>query len=213
MSDYVESPDFIEAFFKKDPRAIKALFEKFYQSLHSFSYSITGDDAKSVDIVTESLLKLYAETGRFEPGNTSLKNIRYFLFLLVRNSSLNYLKSRDHTIRKQTVEVPANLEIAEAGIDHIIIQNEKLRRIYQALKKLPKERRRALELLYYEGRSYEEAAKIMGVSLGMFKNYRKYAVAQMKEYLDDDRLIPALTTVLISACLFPILKSSFFPHY
>jgi DNA-directed RNA polymerase specialized sigma24 family protein len=56
-----------------------------------------------------------------------------------------------------------------------------------ALQNLPAEHRRAVQAVYVEGRTYEEAVVVTAIPLGSLKRYLRLGLARLREQLDGIR--------------------------
>ncbi len=196
MSEYLESVEFIEDFFNKDRRAFKSLYLVYFEQLQVFSSYITGDDLESEVIASKCILQLLSETERFSRETTTFKIIRAYLFVMVRNASRDYFKSVKGRGRRATTHIEHE-RTSHDNIEQSIIKSEINATLYAALKKLPEERRRVLELLYCEGYSYKETAQILNVSIDTVKGYRKAGRVQIRSFIKREALVPIITTAII----------------
>src|SRR5690606_15378738 len=65
------------------------IYERFYQPLCFFSYSILNDQQKAEDVVQAVLVKLWQEQIRFE----DMQHMHNYLYKSVRNASVNELNA------------------------------------------------------------------------------------------------------------------------
>jgi RNA polymerase sigma factor (sigma-70 family) len=198
MSDsYLDSREFIHDFIGRRPLAFKALFEAYFERLFAFSFDFTHKDTESEDIAIKCLTKLFEETRRFEVESTKLANILAFLFLITRRASLDYIGSLAGSKGRMTVDIDKVDISSDADIEYAMAKSEVMAALYESLRKLPAKRKMALELLYYEGLSYREAAARMGITIDAFKRYRKDGVSHMRTLISEEHLIPALTAFAV----------------
>jgi RNA polymerase sigma factor (sigma-70 family) len=196
MSEYLESVEFIVDFFNKDRRAFDSLYLVYFEKLHTFSSTITEDDLESEIIASKCILQLIDATNRFSRETTTFKNIRSYLFVSVRNASRDYFKSLKGRGRRATTPIEHE-HTSNSNIEHAIIKAEVNATLYAALKKLPEERRRVLELLYCEGHTYRETAEILNVSIDTVKNYRRAGQIQIRSFIKKEALVPFITLATI----------------
>jgi RNA polymerase sigma factor (sigma-70 family) len=92
-------------------------------------------------------------------------NPRNFLFVCARNLLINLVR-REQVVPMETFADLDTLGVAAGApqADHLIIEQEELRRVEAALKRLPARTREAIALAYFEGLSRTEIAKRMGVT-------------------------------------------------
>ena len=117
--------------------------------------------AAADDLVQETLLKAWANQGRFEPGS----NLKAWLCTILRNHFYTECRKRRREVEDADgvlagqVQAPA---AQEASSD--------LRRVGQHLAKLSPAMREALLLVAAQGLTYEAAAELMGCQVGTVKS-------------------------------------------
>ena len=83
-----EELNIIPAFKQKDAKAFACIFKLHRKALVYFAEKILGIREEAEDIVADSFMKLWAKHADFE----SLPQIKSFLYVVTRNSCLNFLK-------------------------------------------------------------------------------------------------------------------------
>lgn len=163
-----------------DEVAFRYLFEHYYPSLCLFAKRLIDDRETREDIVQEVFFRLWEKRKQI----TVTSSAQNYLLTSVRNLCLNYL-------RRQEVQQPFEESLFdqpddEEG-DRLIQLRELEEQLAQALAQLPPEYRLAFELNRMEGKSLEEVAQRMGVSIRTVERYRDKAIAllqtELKEYL------------------------------
>lgn len=195
--DYLESDEFLTDFFGGNRRAANALFDAYFQKLQVFAFQFTGERFYAEDVASRCLTVLIMNPSRFDLNTVKLKNLINWLFVAVRNASLDHRKSFANKVKKASIEIGEELVSAEGDIEHEIIKSEVIFALYEGLKLLPKERRQVLELLYYDRASYSEAAAIMGISITTLKAYRKDSFRRMRQFMGKEKFIYALALFVI----------------
>lgn len=134
------------------------------------------------DIVQEAFLA----AARAYPDREA-RELKPLLFTMVRNLSINYLKSGDTKRRKasETVEDVAGRLACEAtpAPEQILSSRQQLALVEAALASLPARRREALRLHRFEHLSHKQIAARLGVSPSTVKSDIAMAVAEMAEAL------------------------------
>ena len=142
-----------------DIKAFNQLFEEFYAPLFYYSRHLVRNDEDAKDIVLSCLYKCWERREQF----VHYQHIKSFLYLVVRNAGLNYLKKEERTATR-IQDFLSSSELAEQGDDYLVIEAEILKRIYKAMKELPDKCRRVFELTYLESKSVAEIAALMQIS-------------------------------------------------
>lgn len=207
MTDYLHTDDFLRDFAEGDPRAFKALFDEYFPRLTVFGHKITRDYHEGEDIASEVLTNCMKSHKRWVYGSFTVEKLGGHLFLAARNKCIDYLRSFRNKIRAGGPELVEALEgepveTAEEGT----LFAEIIAKLYEGLRELPREQQRALELIFYENKSYKEAAEAMGVPLGTFKHIRKGGIDDISRKLSRYELMTSVATLLaflskVSMCL------------
>lgn len=140
-----------------DPRAalLKAI-----PDLRAFAISLTGDADRADDLVQDAITKALTHLHQFEPGTSMLS----WLFKILRNQFHTTYRRRRREVEDPHGTIASQIAVPPEQGGHLDLQDLRL-----ALMNLPAIYREALLLVSAEGVSYEEAARICGVSLGAFK--------------------------------------------
>jgi RNA polymerase sigma-70 factor (ECF subfamily) len=120
---------------------------------------MSGDPALAEDIVSETFLRIWDSTVLIR-----METVRGYLFAIARNLFLHDLRRK----QKQDVLVDAHAA-AGANTEREVESKDDLRETLAALQTLPEMDRAALLLRAQEGVSYEEIARILGLSLSSVK--------------------------------------------
>ena len=79
---------FISAFQAGEEKVFRYVFEKFYSSLCVYCLRLIREECVAADLVQEAFVKLWENRQNF----SSLLTIRSYLYTIVRNSGINYLR-------------------------------------------------------------------------------------------------------------------------
>jgi RNA polymerase sigma factor (sigma-70 family) len=187
MTDYLETEEFLLAFLNKDKKAFDALFEGYFERLYVFSFNIIGNEPEAEDIAIKSLTQLFALYERFH----GLNHIIAFLYISVRNRSIDYLRlaKRQSTMRQEEFR---RLVDEDIDLENVRIHGEQMKALYAAIEQLPEECRKVVELIYFEGLKYQEVADRLGISINSVKTQRRIGLIKLQAVLTDKNLITLL---------------------
>ena len=122
----------IAAFKEKDAKAFAYIFKLHRKALVYFAEKILGIREEAEDIVADSFMKLWEKHADFE----TLAQIKSFLYVVTRNSCLNFLKYSKRVSASQK-EFSYWADNKEEEILHIMYQAELLREINCEIEILP----------------------------------------------------------------------------
>ena len=126
-----------------------------------------------------SLAQLTEELENQQAGGEQPASVKDYLFIMVRNESLNYLRSLSRQ-RKRHEEAARESELAEDTWNNIIEQ-ETNQMLQDAIDTLPPQSKRVIELAC-SGNSNPEIADILGIAINTVKVLKNRAVQKLKDY-------------------------------
>jgi RNA polymerase sigma-70 factor (family 1) len=156
------------------------LFDNFYPSLCGFATRYINQKHLAEDIVQEVFLKLWRSESSFE----SLSALKSYLYISVKNASLNIIRSNSKLsgFDEATNKDVLTLKVDEKTIEQVLIEEEFYRRIHLAIEKLTPERKRVISLSM-EGFSNKEIAAKLGITINTVKTLKLKAYAALRKEL------------------------------
>ncbi|HKO80756.1 MAG TPA: RNA polymerase sigma-70 factor [Chitinophagaceae bacterium] len=143
-----------------DQQAFTGLFRLFYSKLHSFCMQYVHVKEVAEEITNDVFIKLWNRREEI----LQINNLSTYLFVAVKNYSLNYLKQYSH------------LHVAVEDIDGVtglVNRNDPEQelewkeinfQLNQAIDNLPDQCRTVFKLVKEDGFRYKEVAEILGIS-------------------------------------------------
>ena len=143
-----------------NPHALEQLISLYQRELLYFTERLVQDGQVAEEIVNDGFLKIWNR----RHGFASLPELRSFLFVVVRNASLDYLKSPKNkatgSVDEQTQLLPS-----DEDIEAQLVYTELLAAIHAEVQKLPNKQRQTFLLTFFEGLSSEEVAERLQISV------------------------------------------------
>lgn len=130
-------------------------------ALRTFALSLTGDITRADDLVQETFARAWAKWHHFTPGT----NFSAWLFTILRNQLYSEMRKRKREV-EDAEGVQAGKLMAPADQEDA----STLKVVWDRIGGLPEAQRRALLLVGAEGRTYEEAAALLGCQVGTVKS-------------------------------------------
>lgn len=174
-------------FQKGDNASFEALMHKYYPRLLNFIYRFTGDRETAEDLTQEVFWKVYNAASGYRPR----AKFQTWVYTIAKNISLNEL--RRHRKTPLSLEDPFESEegrmerqwedTASPRPDEEIQRQETAAAVRSAVAALPANQRMAVILCRYDGFSYEEIARTMGISVQAVKSLLSRAKESLKNKL------------------------------
>ncbi|MBO9594629.1 MAG: RNA polymerase sigma-70 factor [Niabella sp.] len=154
-----------------------SLYRKFQPRIFFFVQRYVSDTAVAEDITAETFIKLWNSRGRF----ASEKTIASFLYVAARNASVDWLRR----VKRENAGLQQFLLMQPDFHDeaHSAVQAEVVRLIQQEIDKLPQKIKRVFTMAYFEEKSNEEIALLLGIRNQSVRNYKTKALQQLKHAL------------------------------
>lgn len=159
--------------------ALAELYRRHGGAVHALARRVVVDEAMAEEILQEVFVTLWRAPDRFDPEKGSL---RAFLLAVAHRRAVDVVRSESSRRRREERDVRRT---AEGGYDlerevwdmHVADEVER------ALATLREEERRPIELAYYGGCSYREAAEVLGVAEGTVKSRIRAGLARLHSSL------------------------------
>ncbi len=170
----------IERVARGDRVAFKELHEELYNRMFYYVYKVMHDKEQAEDIVQEAFVLFWANRVNFN----NLLAVKTYLFTVVKNKVLAQI--RDTTNRKRILE-SLEWEESETG-DHLLITAEICGEVQRAVRQLPTQTRRVIELSMQD-MTVEKIAEAMQVSPNTVKTLKKAGYQVLREKLKHLRVL------------------------
>lgn len=162
-----------------DMTAFELLVRLHHRSVYSVVFQLMGDHAATDDVVQDAFMKALRAIQSFR-GDSSFKS---WLIRIALNTGKNALRSSgrfgnisdlDDSHHAEAPKALRNLETQETS-----------KMLKEAVQRLPKKQRMALELRIYESLSFKEIAEIMECPFDTAKANFRHAVLNLKKMFEE----------------------------
>lgn len=158
-------------------QAFRRLFQHYSPRLNQFAYSIVKIKEAATEIVDDVFIKLWKQREKA----SSISNIRVYLYVAVKNSSLNYLSSKAHRL----ITEPFNhIDVAlsrDQAPDQKMISAELQEKITSAVESLPPRCKMIFKLVREDGLRYKDVAEILNLTVNTVDAQMVIAVKRISE--------------------------------
>lgn len=158
---------------------LRHLHDKYYNQLWLWADRFINDKTLTEELVSDCFIKLWNHRKQI----IIERSIKSYLYLMVRNRIISHLRSS-----KNKTEISIDL-IPDIPDEAVMDDQEFYSELYDAINKIPEQRRRILELAVFESLTYKEIAAKLGISVNTVKTQMGRAYKFLKEELDPKSLI------------------------
>src|SRR5690625_2416797 len=144
----------------EDQQAFEKLYLHFYKRLMSFAISFTKEATSAEEIVEDVFIKLWERREKA----ASIRDLKVYLFVAVRNRSLNFIEWKSRTAVSFFEYFPDNIHVCQNNPESLLMTREMASRINQAIEQLPPKCKMIFKLVREEKLKYKEVAEILDIS-------------------------------------------------
>lgn len=155
-----------------DVKAFDLLYNKYHVPIYRNIFKLVKSDETAKDILQEVFVCLWEKRNTIDIK----QSVANWLFVVSYNKSLTYIKKNANAL---VIFEEIVTDVSEDTLEPFITE-EKLEFIEMIISKLSPQKKRALELCKIERKTYEEAAKEMGISRHTVKEYITEALATLR---------------------------------
>lgn len=165
-----------------DAGALRMLYDAVAGKTLAIALRVLRDRAEAEDVVQEAMLETWRRAREFD---ASRGGVEAWVVTIARSRAIDRKRSRAAAARTKLAakEEPAAKPAPTPELD--VAAAEERAKVLAALRRLPAEQRRAVELAYYEGLSQSEIAERTGDPLGTVKTRIRLAMEKLAEAMPE----------------------------
>ena len=150
------------------------VYKEYYVRLYRYAFDFVNDIDTSKDIVSEVFSKLWKIY-----QNIDKDKLAKFLYVCVRNESMNYLRKQKGMDKYTQYCLAAFSEEDDSYLDNL---DERLDEIYQVINTLPPKTQFVLEQCYMHQHTYKEVAAMMEITTDGVKKHITKAFSVLRHH-------------------------------
>lgn len=160
-----------------DSRAeeVAGIFRQHNRTLIGFLVSRVRNEQEAMEIAQEAYVKVL----QLEPREGAVSYLRSYLFRVAENLAVDRMRQRRVRMRLDQLE-PSDGLFQEANAERAVVAEQELALLRCAVAELPDRCREAFRLHKLEDRSFEEVARLMGVSERMVRKFIARALTYIR---------------------------------
>lgn len=182
MTTVADHTKLITALQENSTAAFDALYEMHHQAVFRNICKLVPQQDVAEDLLQEVFLALWEHRSSLD--NT--RQVAGWLFVVSYNKSVSWLKKS----LRESMALQA-MPAMEVAVDETLAGEELYQQQLQALNlavdQLPLRKKQAFRLCKLEGRSYEEAGSLLGISSSTVKEYVKSAAQLIRQQLFSEQ--------------------------
>lgn len=181
-----------------NPEAYRELFRLLYPRLKGYCKLFVADDSEMEDIIQDSFIVFWEKRSTIDIR----QKIESYIFVIVRNRCLNYLKNRKleskHIPYEQlhATELQHLYQIDLLEKEEISLEESLSKLLHELVNELPPRMQDVFIKCKLEGKKQEDVAKELGISLKMVEKHIANAKRLIHDRLTDQ--YPIMTVMFIT---------------
>src|SRR4051795_8193830 len=173
--------DLMQLVQRGEARAFEVLYDRHSSVAFSLAYRMCGSRAAAEDVVQEAFLAMWRSGARYDRTRGS---VRTWALGIVHNRAIDALRrSTVHDRRRASDEGIEERFEARERTEVEAARNDEAREVHAALRTLPDEQCRVIELAYFGGFSQSEIATMLETPIGTVKGRMRLGLDKMRGQL------------------------------
>ncbi len=167
-----------------DRAALEELYRRYGGAAYGLALRVTAQEALAQEVVQDAFLALWRAPEAYDPSRGTFRS---FFLSLVHHRAVDTVR-REERLRRRN-ERASNLEplVGEDVAEDVVRDADlEIRRkeVLEALRTLPSEQRRVLEMAYFGGATQARIAQELGIPIGTVKTRTLAAMRKLRRTLD-----------------------------
>ena len=161
--------------------ALAEVYRRHGRAVYGLARRVLQDTAEAEDVTQEVFLRLWSEPDRFDPQRGSLRS---FLLAQAHGRAVDAVRSTSSRRAREAREA-ARTARAEYDLQHEAWDLALADQVERAMSELSDDERRAIELAYFDGRTYREVARVLEQPEGTVKSRIRSGMRRLRDALVD----------------------------
>jgi RNA polymerase sigma-70 factor (ECF subfamily) len=184
MSD---EKDLIIALKNDSANAFDDLFRMYGQRLFLFSRGFLKDTEDAKEIVQNVFVRIWENRANID----EFQSFKSYLFSIAYNSIITEFRKK-HREQKLLENIKNTSPNYHQDLEEQLLYNSTKQEIEKAIEALPQRRRLIFKLSRFEGRSYQEIASELGISVNTVENQISEALKYLRNSIRKETLVSLL---------------------
>jgi RNA polymerase sigma-70 factor (ECF subfamily) len=154
------------------------LYHQYHQAVYANIYKLVSDAQNAEDILQEVFLSLWENRQQLD-----LEKVAGWLFVVSYNKAATHLKRKLKEARVFVAESSLSGQVAAPEAADEQLYQLRLLVVEEAINRLPARKKEVFRLCRFEGKSHDEVADQLGISVLSVKDYLKQSTQFIRQYV------------------------------
>jgi len=179
--DEVSDAQLVTSIARYSEVALAEAYRRHGGAVFGLARRVLQNPTEAEDVTQEVFLRLWNQPDRFDPDRGSLRS---FLLAQAHGRAVDAVRSSSSRRARESRDAMRTAE-AEYDMQHEVWDLAVADQVAHAMGELPDEERRAIELAYFDGRTYREVAQLLDQPEGTVKGRIRNGMRRMSAVLAD----------------------------
>jgi RNA polymerase sigma-70 factor (ECF subfamily) len=179
--DEVSDAQLVTSIARYSEVALAEAYRRHGGAVFGLARRVLQNSTEAEDVTQEVFLRLWNQPDRFDPDRGSLRS---FLLAQAHGRAVDAVRSSSSRRARESRDAMRTAE-AEYDMQHEVWDLAVADQVAHAMGELPDEERRAIELAYFDGRTYREVAQLLDQPEGTVKSRIRNGMRRMRAVLAD----------------------------
>ena len=176
MQKYLRDSDLVERMRDGDKEAFEAIFDRYYDLLHTFAKQILKDSFAAEDIIQNVFIKVWIRKERI---NSKL-SLRSYLLVATRNELFDYMRRRYNLLRSDINDGLLDVADTDPDAGEYLLHRERAGFIDAAMRSMPDKRREIFSMRYDRNMTNAEIARALNLSIRTVEKHVDLSIKQIR---------------------------------
>lgn len=166
-----------------DHPALASLYDRHGSTIYSIALSILRDPARAEDVTQDVFVTLWTQPHRYD---SNVGRFAPWIYRVARNRSIDIIRQRK---REVMPDEPAIFDLMLGASDDspsdTVVARSEANRVRAALRELPDEQRKLIELAYFGGLTQSQMSRQLDIPLGTIKTRVRNGLRKLREIIES----------------------------
>jgi len=164
-----------------DEQAFEECYRQYFVRLYRFCFSIVHQKEPAEDIVHDVFMHLWKKRAE----TSSIRNLEVYLYVSVKNLSLNYLRNTSSARTVDIAERSHEYIQFNADPETLLIHSEAVKKMTAAIQGLPPRCKLIFKLIKEDGLKYKDVALLLDLSVKTVEAQLAIAMKKISLSMED----------------------------
>jgi RNA polymerase sigma-70 factor (ECF subfamily) len=169
-----------------EPDALRELYRRYGAAVFGIAKRVLRDRSLAEDVVQDVFTRFWNEPERFDPD---LGTLRAFLVTKAHARAVEIVRGEEARRARQERSARHDAAGVTYDLEREVWQDFVRTEVRDALRALDSDRRRAIELAYYEGLTYRDVAQRLELPEGTVKSRIRLGLRDLRRRLEEQGVL------------------------